>query len=117
MVALGFTVLCRNLNLNQYALYLLCVNAVTWSLRSLFQFLYRFRLSSLVFHFTTSHCRKIPPDYKVLFLQGGGTGQFAAVPLNLLPRKKRELGYCSEDMDTACLHQALTLAGALHSYS
>ena len=25
----------------------------------------------------------IPDNYKVLFLQGGGTGQFAAVPLNL----------------------------------
>ncbi|EDQ90527.1 uncharacterized protein MONBRDRAFT_18531 [Monosiga brevicollis MX1] len=27
----------------------------------------------------------IPENYKVLFLQGGGMGQFAAVPLNLLP--------------------------------
>ncbi|XP_015517742.2 probable phosphoserine aminotransferase [Neodiprion lecontei] len=27
---------------------------------------------------------KIPDNYKVLFLQGGGTGMFAAVPLNLL---------------------------------
>ena len=26
---------------------------------------------------------KVPDNYKVLFLQGGGTGQFAAVPLNL----------------------------------
>lgn len=26
----------------------------------------------------------IPSNYKVLFLQGGGTGQFAAVPLNLI---------------------------------
>ena len=25
----------------------------------------------------------IPDDYKVLFLQGGATGQFAAIPLNL----------------------------------
>ena len=25
----------------------------------------------------------IPPDYRVLFLQGGATGQFAAIPLNL----------------------------------
>ena len=25
----------------------------------------------------------IPDNYKVLFLQGGGTGQFAAIPLNL----------------------------------
>lgn len=29
-------------------------------------------------------CRSIPADYNVLFLQGGGTGQFAAVPLNLM---------------------------------
>jgi phosphoserine aminotransferase len=25
----------------------------------------------------------IPPDYKVLFMQGGATGQFAAIPMNL----------------------------------
>lgn len=30
------------------------------------------------------NCRKIPDNYKILFLQGGGTGMFAAVPLNLL---------------------------------
>lgn len=29
----------------------------------------------------------IPPGYKVLFLQGGATGQFAAVPMNLLRGK------------------------------
>jgi len=28
----------------------------------------------------------IPDNYKVLFLQGGGTGQFAAAPLNLIKR-------------------------------
>eukprot|EP01123_Difflugia_compressa_P012751 TRINITY_DN558_c0_g1_i1.p1 TRINITY_DN558_c0_g1~~TRINITY_DN558_c0_g1_i1.p1 ORF type:complete len:388 (-),score=72.20 TRINITY_DN558_c0_g1_i1:80-1243(-) len=28
----------------------------------------------------------IPPNYKIYFSQGGGTGQFAAVPLNLLGR-------------------------------
>ncbi len=28
----------------------------------------------------------IPADYKVLFLSGGGTAQFAAVPLNLASR-------------------------------
>ena len=27
---------------------------------------------------------RIPEDYSVLFLQGGATGQFAAVPMNLL---------------------------------
>lgn len=30
----------------------------------------------------------IPANYKVLFMQGGGTGQFAAVPLNLCPKLK-----------------------------
>ncbi len=34
----------------------------------------------------------IPSNYKVLFLQGGGTGQFASVPLNLL-RGKRSADY------------------------
>lgn len=29
---------------------------------------------------------KIPPNYKILFLQGGGTGLFAAVALNLIGR-------------------------------
>lgn len=28
-------------------------------------------------------CSQIPDNYKVLFMQGGGTGQFSAVPLNL----------------------------------
>jgi len=30
----------------------------------------------------------VPDDYAVLFMQGGGTGQFAAVPLNLLGSKQ-----------------------------
>jgi phosphoserine aminotransferase len=29
----------------------------------------------------------IADNYKVLFLQGGGTGEFAAIPLNLLGYK------------------------------
>src|SRR5512137_1473629 len=29
----------------------------------------------------------VPANYKVLFLQGGATGQFAAIPLNLLRGK------------------------------
>lgn len=32
--------------------------------------------------------RNIPDNYKVLFLQGGGTGQFSAVPLNLIGLKE-----------------------------
>ena len=30
--------------------------------------------------------RNIPPEYKILFMAGGGTGQFAAVPLNLMSK-------------------------------
>ena len=30
----------------------------------------------------------IPDNYKVLFLQGGGTLQFAAIPMNLMKNKK-----------------------------
>ena len=32
----------------------------------------------------------IPDTYKVLFLQGGATGQFAAIPLNLMKNKKAD---------------------------
>ena len=35
----------------------------------------------------TNGCRNIPDNYHVLFLQGGGTGQFSAIPLNLLSHK------------------------------
>lgn len=31
--------------------------------------------------------RNIPDNYKVIFKQGGGTGQFSAVPLNLMNRR------------------------------
>lgn len=30
--------------------------------------------------------RNVPSNYKILFLAGGGQGQFAAVPLNLISR-------------------------------
>ena len=30
--------------------------------------------------------RKVPDNYKIIMMQGGGTGQFAAVPLNLMGR-------------------------------
>lgn len=33
-------------------------------------------------------CRNVPDNYKILFMQGGGTAQFAAVPLNLLRPEK-----------------------------
>lgn len=28
-------------------------------------------------------CRNVPDNFEILFMQGGGTGQFAAIPLNL----------------------------------
>lgn len=31
----------------------------------------------------------VPANYKVLFMQGGGNGQFAAIPLNLMPKSGR----------------------------
>lgn len=31
--------------------------------------------------------RNVPDNYKILFLQGGGNGQFAAVALNFINRK------------------------------
>ena len=33
----------------------------------------------------------VPDSYKVLFLQGGATGQFAAVPMNLLRENARRI--------------------------
>ncbi|KAI5625302.1 phosphoserine aminotransferase isoform 1, partial [Silurus asotus] len=35
----------------------------------------------------------VPENYKILFLQGGGTGQFSAVPLNLIDLKE---GRCAD---------------------
>lgn len=36
---------------------------------------------------------EIPEDYHILFLHGGGTGQFAAVPLNLTSGRDDVLDY------------------------
>ncbi len=38
-------------------------------------------------------CSAIPDDYQILFLHGGGTGQFAAVPLNLTSGKDDVVDY------------------------
>ena len=35
----------------------------------------------------------VPPNYQVLFLQGGATAQFAAIPLNLHARRRRTVDY------------------------
>lgn len=32
--------------------------------------------------------RNVPENYKILFLQGGGSGQFSGVPLNLIGLKE-----------------------------
>lgn len=37
--------------------------------------------------------RAVPNNYKVIFVQGGGTGQFSAVPLNLIGLKP---GRCAD---------------------
>jgi len=39
-----------------------------------------------------AHLRKlmdVPANYKILFLQGGASTQFAMVPLNLIPKKRK----------------------------
>ena len=35
-----------------------------------------------------SRCREVPENYEVLLMQGGGTGQFAAVAMNLIGLKE-----------------------------
>lgn len=34
--------------------------------------------------------RDVPSNYQILFLQGGGTGQFSAIPLNLMTKGKAD---------------------------
>lgn len=38
-------------------------------------------------------CRSIPDNYSILLLQGGGTAQFAAIPLNLTQSKEDVVDY------------------------
>lgn len=49
---------------------------------------FTFFLPLLFFFFLSPLNRDIPENYKVLFLQGGGSGQFSAVPLNLIGLKE-----------------------------
>lgn len=35
--------------------------------------------------------RNIPENYKVIFLQGGGSGQFSGIPLNLIGLKEARI--------------------------
>ncbi|ODN03223.1 putative phosphoserine aminotransferase [Orchesella cincta] len=48
----------------------------------------------------------IPDNYKVLFLQGGGTGQFAAVPLNLIGRTGKADYICTGSWSSKALKEA-----------
>ena len=43
---------------------------------------------STAFFYTFCLRRNVPDNYKVMFLQGGGSGQFSAVPLNLIGLKE-----------------------------
>lgn len=43
---------------------------------------------NLIFNF--ENFRTIPENYRVLFVHGGGTAQFASVPLNLCTELKKE---------------------------
>lgn len=46
------------------------------------------RSLSHILHFSSpTNNRKIPDNYKILFVQGGGAAQFAAIPLNLCASK------------------------------
>lgn len=38
-------------------------------------------------------CRSIPDNYSILLLQGGGTAQFSAIPLNLTESKEDVADY------------------------
>ena len=56
---------------------------------SVMEMSHRSKMYQEIFNETESLLRElmhIPEDYAVLFLQGGATGQFAAIPLNLLTR-------------------------------
>lgn len=62
---------------------------------------------------------KIPDNYKVLFMQSGGRGQFAAIPLNLLPEdgcadyfvtghwSRSALKECAERFGNAVAHECV----------
>lgn len=41
----------------------------------------------------TRNVMRIPKEYEILFMQGGGHGQFAAVPMNLCPTGKEKATY------------------------
>ena len=61
-----------------------------------------------------SSFRKIPDNYKVLFLQGGGTGQFAAVPLNLMKGRmpNRNSSFSSQIVLVANLNVLKIISGS-----
>ena len=46
---------------------------------------------------------KIPDNYKVLFLQGGASQQFAAIPMNLMKTKNQKVTDCKTKNGTVAL--------------
>lgn len=48
----------------------------------------------------------IPANYKVLFMQGGATGQFAAIPMNILGDKKTADYVCTGSWSKKAISQA-----------
>ncbi len=56
---------------------------------------------------------EIPDNYKVLFLQGGASTQFAAVPLNLMTRNKKADYILSGQFSTKAYKEALKFGDAV----
>lgn len=48
-------------------------------------FLLSIRISLLIFFYVYKNSG-VPDNYKIIFMQGGGTGLFAAVAINLISR-------------------------------
>jgi phosphoserine aminotransferase len=57
---------------------------------------------------------KIPDDYKVLFLQGGASGQFAAIPMNLATWSSTVDYVNTGAWSTKALGEAATFCGKVH---
>jgi phosphoserine aminotransferase len=48
----------------------------------------------------------VPDNYAILFMQGGGTGQFATVPMNLCTERKTPQYLVTGTWSKAALHEA-----------
>lgn len=68
------------------------LHSVNGSGMSILEISHRSALFDDILNETTANLRRvmgIPDNYEVLFMQGGGTGQFSAVPLNLAAKNKK----------------------------